>query len=96
MPSGLWPRVNASIFRLSPEETSAWRLKPDTGGLTQREDEIMRLIAAGKDNRQIAAALNIEEKTVKNHINNIYSKIGVRSRQAAINYMLNIVLKEKP
>jgi DNA-binding NarL/FixJ family response regulator len=62
--------------------------------LTQREDEILRLIAAGKDNRDIAASLNIEEKTVKNHINNIYSKIGVGSRQEAIYYMLNSMFNE--
>jgi DNA-binding NarL/FixJ family response regulator len=60
---------------------------PDT--LTQREEEILKLIAAGKDNRDIAAALKIEEKTVKNHINNIYSKIGVNNRTEAIYYMLN-------
>ncbi len=57
--------------------------------LTQREDEILRLIAAGNDNRDIAASLKIEEKTVKNHINNIYSKIGVKNRREAIYYMLN-------
>jgi DNA-binding NarL/FixJ family response regulator len=78
-----------------PEETSR-ESESGCGGLTQREDEIMRLIAAGKDNRQIAAALNIEEKTVKNHINNIYSKIGLSNRQEAINYMLNIMFKETP
>ncbi len=60
---------------------------PDT--LTQREEEILKLIAAGKDNRDIATALKIEEKTVKNHINNIYSKIGVNNRTEAIYYMLN-------
>jgi DNA-binding NarL/FixJ family response regulator len=78
-------------------------LPPDAGysstensrsNLPQREDEILRLIAAGKDNRDIAATLNIEEKTVKNHINNIYSKIGVGSRQEAIYYMLNSMFNE--
>jgi DNA-binding NarL/FixJ family response regulator len=63
---------------------------PNTSSaLTQREEEILKLIAAGKDNREIAAALKIEEKTVKNHINNIYSKIGVNNRKEAIYYMLN-------
>ncbi len=77
-----------------PEETSVRKFESERCGLTQREDEIMRLIAAGKDNREIAASLNIEEKTVKNHINNIYSKIGVRSRREAIYYMLNTMFKE--
>ena len=77
-----------------PEEASIRKGESENSGLTQREDEIMRLITAGKDNREIAASLNIEEKTVKNHINNIYSKIGVRSRREAIYYMLNTMFKE--
>jgi len=77
-----------------PEEASIRKGESENSGLTQREDELMRLIAAGKDNREIAASLNIEEKTVKNHINNIYSKIGVRSRREAIYYMLNTMFKE--
>jgi len=77
-----------------PEEASICKGESENSGLTQREDELMRLIAAGKDNREIAASLNIEEKTVKNHINNIYSKIGVRSRREAIYYMLNTMFKE--
>jgi DNA-binding NarL/FixJ family response regulator len=77
-----------------PEEASVRKVESENSGLTQREDEIMRLIAAGKDNREIAASLNIEEKTVKNHINNIYSKIGVRNRREAIYYMLNTMFKE--
>ena len=77
-----------------PQEASVRKCESENSGLTQREDEIMRLITAGKDNREIAASLNIEEKTVKNHINNIYSKIGVRSRREAIYYMLNTMFKE--
>jgi len=77
-----------------PQEASIRKGESENSGLTQREDEIMLLITAGKDNREIAASLNIEEKTVKNHINNIYSKIGVRSRREAIYYMLNTMFKE--
>ena len=77
-----------------PQEASVHKGESENSGLTQREDEIMRLITAGKDNREIAVSLNIEEKTVKNHINNIYSKIGVRSRREAIYYMLNTMFKE--
>jgi len=55
--------------------------------LTAREKEILSLIAVGKGNREIADALNIEEKTVKNHINNIYSKLQIKSRYEAISYM---------
>ena len=55
--------------------------------LTDREKEILNLIALGKGNREIAGTLNIEEKTVKNHINNIYSKLQIKSRYEAISYM---------
>ncbi len=56
--------------------------------LTTREKEILSLIAIGKGNREIAENLNIEEKTVKNHINNIYSKLQIKSRYEAISYIL--------
>jgi DNA-binding NarL/FixJ family response regulator len=56
--------------------------------LTARESEILALIALGKGNKEIAAALEIEEKTVKNNINNIYSKLQIKSRYEAISYML--------
>jgi DNA-binding NarL/FixJ family response regulator len=56
--------------------------------LTPREEEILRQIVGGKDNREIAGALSIEEKTVKNHINSIYSKLGVQGRKDAIQYIL--------
>jgi DNA-binding NarL/FixJ family response regulator len=56
--------------------------------LTDREKEILSLIAVGKGNREIAHALDIEEKTVKNHINNIYSKLQLKTRYEAISYML--------
>ena len=60
---------------------------PDDGpalGLSAREAEIMSLIAGGHTNGQIAARLFLAEKTVKNHVNRIYAKLGVGSRHAAI------------
>jgi DNA-binding NarL/FixJ family response regulator len=53
-------------------------------GLSSREAEIMTLIAAGHSNGQIAERLVLAEKTVKNHVNRIYAKLGVGSRPAAI------------
>jgi len=52
--------------------------------LTRREKEILELIARGLDNNQIAASLVISSKTVRNHINNIYSKLQVTNRPRAI------------
>jgi DNA-binding NarL/FixJ family response regulator len=56
--------------------------------LTARERDILGLIALGKGNHEIAVSLSVEEKTVKNHINNIYSKLQLKSRYEAISYML--------
>ena len=55
-------------------------------GLTGREVEVLRLVAAGKSNAQIAAALTLSEKTVARHLSNIFGKIGARSRTAAAAY----------
>ncbi|MGP3953755.1 response regulator [Streptomyces sp. 7N604] len=53
-------------------------------GLSRREGEVMDLIASGMTNQQIAAACFITEKTVKNHINRIFAKLGSGSRSEAI------------
>ncbi len=52
--------------------------------LTPREIEVLEYIVAGKSNREIAEALYIEEKTVKNHVSNIYSKLHLKNRYEAI------------
>jgi DNA-binding CsgD family transcriptional regulator len=52
--------------------------------LSAREAQIMALIAAGHSNGQIAAHLVLTEKTVKNHVNRIYAKLGAGSRSDAI------------
>jgi DNA-binding CsgD family transcriptional regulator len=53
-------------------------------GLSAREIEVMSLIAGGHTNGEIAAHLFLAEKTVKNHVRRIYSKLGVQNRSAAI------------
>jgi two-component system, NarL family, response regulator len=52
--------------------------------LTPRETEVLRLMAAGESNRQIADALAISESGVKGHVNNIFSKLGVSDRTQAV------------
>ncbi len=54
-----------------------------THGLSGRELDVLRLVASGKSNRQIAAALVISEHTVARHLQNIYAKLGLSSRSAA-------------
>jgi DNA-binding NarL/FixJ family response regulator len=58
--------------------------------LTEREREIANLLAQGRSNRDIAGELFISEKTVKNHINHIYAKLGVASRAEAIALWLGV------
>ena len=58
----------------------------DTDGLTARETEVLRLIAQGLSNPEIAGQLFISEATVKTHINNTFAKIGARHRAEAVRY----------
>ncbi len=58
------------------------------GGLTAREVEVLRLVAAGRSNPEIAAALVLSEKTVARHLSNIFGKLDVTSRTAAAAWAL--------
>jgi DNA-binding NarL/FixJ family response regulator len=57
-------------------------------GLSTREIEVMSMIAGGHTNGEIATRLFLAEKTVKNHVRRIYSKLGVHNRPAAIAHWL--------
>jgi len=58
----------------------------DAAGLSAREAEVLRLVAAGKSNHAIAAELFISDRTVARHLSNIFAKLGVGSRTAAAAY----------
>ena len=77
-------------FRAGAPREASGGADPDGAGdshrLSAREAEVMSLIADGQTNGQIAARLFLAEKTVKNHVRRIYSKLGVGSRPAAIAY----------
>ena len=65
----------------------------EENNLTQREIEVLMLIADGKNNREIADELYISEKTVKNHVSNIFRKIDVSDRTQAAIYVFKNNLK---
>ncbi len=57
---------------------------PEPEALTERETEILRLMAGGYSNKEIANALDVAEGTVKNHVSSVLSKLGVRDRTRAV------------
>ena len=61
----------------------ASRRTSSSAGLTAREVEVLRLVAQGRSNREIAAELFIAEKTARNHIERVYTKLGVNNRTQA-------------
>ena len=69
-----------------PRQEKANALPYPANSLTERELEVLRLIANGSTNREIAAQLFISEGTVKNHISNILTRLGLRDRTQAALY----------
>ncbi|MEL6496215.1 MAG: response regulator transcription factor [Cyanobacteria bacterium J06623_7] len=87
----LGPGLFAKVLNYQSQQ-QAIPLPPELQQLSPRETEVLNLIATGANNREIAHTLYISEKTVKNHVTNILSKLNLRDRtQAAIfahNYRL--------
>ncbi|HEY6622052.1 MAG TPA: response regulator transcription factor [Steroidobacteraceae bacterium] len=76
------PAVTERVLQAAPKTTpSRHALTPP---LTERETHVLRLIASGYSNREIALALAISEGTVKNHVSSILTKLGVRDRTRAV------------
>ena len=73
-------------------ELTAQMSEPDAKTLTAREREIVRLIALGLHNDEIARRLSIEEGTVKTHINNVFRKLDVRDRVGLTLYAIRLGL----
>jgi DNA-binding NarL/FixJ family response regulator len=77
-------RLVAAVLDPQPEVRSLPLMLPDD--LSVREGEVLRLIAAGLSNQEIAAALFVSNATVKTHINHIFSKTGARDRAQVVRY----------
>jgi two-component system NarL family response regulator len=80
--------VHAGHRRIPTEVANRLAERMDRSELTPRELEVLRLIVEGKSNKEIAAGLSITEGTVKIHINNILSKLGVSDRTQAATFAL--------
>jgi DNA-binding NarL/FixJ family response regulator len=83
LPPAIATKVVAQLTRLA--DTPSVQAQPQPHPLSDREVEIVRLLARGATNREIAEALVLAEGTVKNHLTNILGKLGARDRaQAAL------------
>ena len=80
------PAVRARLVAAAGPTPDAVPSGPLPDGLTAREAEVLALVATGRTNAQIAAALVVSLSTVKTHINNIFAKTGVTDRARAVHY----------
>ncbi|MEL6813770.1 MAG: response regulator transcription factor [Cyanobacteria bacterium J06598_3] len=84
----LAPEVAGALIgaiKNKPEPVSAQKTPKRPCSLTKREQEVLKLVAKGKTNKEIAKALTVSEGTVKNHVSNILMRLELRDRtQAAI------------
>ena len=88
---GFWidPRMRRTVAdEVAQNGTSGGSTRRGHTGLTDRELEIVRLVASGQKNKEVSAALTISERTVKTHLQNIFQKLGVRDRVALVMYAL--------
>jgi NarL family two-component system response regulator LiaR len=95
LPSALLQAAQATGFRVFGSETDTSAGGSDAG-LSTRELEILRALASGRTNKQIANQMWLAEPTVKFHLNNIYRKIGVTNRTEAVRYAYRHGLLQNP
>ncbi len=83
----LIPALNSKMIEKSADEVRI-------DALTRRESEVLKLLAVGMYNKEVAERLDISERTVKNHVSNIFKKLGVTDRtQAAVFAIRNNLIK---
>jgi ATP/maltotriose-dependent transcriptional regulator MalT len=79
----VFTRLGAEPDRLAAEQWARSSAPCPRYGLTDRELQVLRLVAAGKTNKTIATELHLSEKTIDRHVSNIFNKVNVNTRAAA-------------
>ena len=87
----LHPTVASKVMQ---EVARRERRAPEVASLTSRELDVLRVVAQGKSNREIARELGVSEKTVKTHVSNILGKLGLTDRTQAALYAVRNRLVE--
>jgi len=85
-------KLKTDLFQSSPEKIE--ELQEAMKTLTKREVEILNMIGVGKSNKEIAEELSISYWTVKNHVNNLFIKLGIHTRAEAIHFAISMKLTE--
>lgn len=90
MRQDLAAQLAAGIAAVAP------RIPPDDVRLTTRERQVLRLLANGDRNKEIALRLGLRERTIKFHVANVLAKLGAQSRTEALRRALELALVEPP
>ncbi|MGX7762056.1 response regulator transcription factor [Streptomyces angustmyceticus] len=96
--AGLSPKIQRRLLERFAEPVRLLPQPPEEApdGLTAREVEVLRLVAEGQSNPEIAGTLHVTTATVKTHINNLFAKAGLRDRAQAIHYAYRHGLAQPP
>ena len=84
------PAITDTLLRGLKFQKGDFDSLPDPQPLSPKETEVLRLVASGYSNKEISTALHKSEGTIKNHVSNVLSKLGVRDRTRAVLRALEI------
>jgi len=84
------PAITDTLLRGLKNQKGEFDSLPEPQALTPKEAEVLRMVASGYSNKEISSALSKSEGTIKNHVSNVLSKLGVRDRTRAVLRALEI------